>query len=225
VTIAGLARFASFPRRLPVKILRYEYGFGFGNLYHPYTEVLRASNLAQGIDLLEQFYSAMSLWRAGLNNWQALPVQMWRFGKSRREEFLTDRVPSAHFGRVPGQSSRQAKTRAEHLFSLRDSISRHGFTPRGPQRMDGVWAGRTFLVLGGQHRIAVLEHLGWEKVLVVGRGRKNTPKRLVAPRLPLVKGGHLSLQDAENILARVEGGFSRVDARAAGFPFARDEEI
>jgi hypothetical protein len=218
---------ASWLRGFPVirgsinnTLIRYEYGFGFGGLYHPYTEVLASGTVFAGARLLAAFYDGMELWRGNLNDWQALPVQAWRFGKSVRTERLEKRVPSVHFGWLPGEMSTQAKERAEHLFRLRESIDRQGYVCDSQQPIDGVWVGKTFLVLGGQHRVAVLISLGWERIPVRTIGRKNTPKRLVAKRLPLVRAGHLALEDATAVLNRVESGFTPPMARLAGFPFA-----
>jgi hypothetical protein len=71
----------------------------------------------------------------------------------------------------------------------------------------------------------VLASLGWEKIAVQNIGRKNTPKKLVSKRLPLVKSGHLPLTDARAILRQVETGFSRREAHAAGFPFANENGL
>ena len=199
---------------------RYEYGFGAMDLYHPYTEVLASATVSEGAELLSEFYDAMEKWRGQLTDWQSLPVQAWRFGKSKRLERLAQRIPSIHFGWVPGEGSEQALQRTEHLFRLRDSIDKDGYQPGSSPPIDGVWAGRTFLVLGGQHRVAVLASLGFEKIPVKNVGRKNTPRKLVAKRLPLVKAGHMPLEDAERILSRIEKGFSREEARKWGFPFA-----
>ena len=203
---------------------RYEYGFGFMDLYHPYTEVLASATVSEGAELLGEFYDAMEKWRGQLNDWQSLPVQAWRFGKSKRVERLEKRIPSIHFGWVPGEGSEQALQRAEHLFRLRDSIDKDGYEPGSSPPIDGVWAGRTFLVLGGQHRVGVLASLGFEKIPVKNIGRKNTPRRLVAKRLPLVKAGHMPLEDAVSILSRIERGFSREEAKKWGFPFAASSQ-
>jgi len=205
-------------RQIPVSTVRYEYGFGFGNLYHPYTEVLKTGSVAEGAALLGGFYDAMEMWRGGLGDWQALPVQAWRFGKTGRDMRRSERVPSAHFGLVAEEGPDQARKRVKRLFRLRDSIVDTGYEPAG-QPIDGVWVGRTFLLLGGQHRVAALAHLGWDRLSVTNRGRKNTPKRLKPSRLPLVRAGQMSKDEAFDILTRVETGFSEQEARLAGFPF------
>ena len=209
-------------RQLSLSHFRYEYGFGFGGLYHPYTEVLASGSVETGTALLDTFYDAMEQWRSELNDWQALPVQAWRFGKSKRTERLVGRIPSAHFGRVSDEGPQQARKRAEHLFRLRDSIQKNGYVREFSHPIDGVWVGKTFLVLGGQHRVAVLASLGWDKIPVKNLVRKNTPKKLVAKKLPLVISGHLSVEDATQMLSRVEKGFSFSMAKEAGFPFASD---
>ena len=204
---------------------RYEYGFGFGLRYHPYSEVLACGTASEGAKLLAEFYDAIERWRLNLNDWQALPVQAWRFGKSKRTQRLVGRIPSVHFGLVPSEGPHQAQQRTEHLFRLRDSISAAGYVRDSSHPIDGVWVGKTFLVLGGQHRVAVLASLGFEKIPVKNIGRKNTPRKLVAKRLPLVKAGHLPLEDAESILSRIEQGFSRDEAKKWGFPFASSSQI
>jgi len=210
---------------VPVASLRYEYGFGFGGLYHPYAEALTSSHVVEATELLESFYEAMETWRGELNNWQALPIQAWRFGKSKRTERLEGRIPSIHFGAIAAEGEGQAKRRAEHLFRLRDDIDRGGYQSDNSQPIDGVWVGKTFLILGGQHRVAVLDNLGWEKIPTINVGRKNTPRKLVAKRLPLVKSGHLSLDDAAHLLARVEDGFSKSQAKRWNFPFAHSHSL
>jgi hypothetical protein len=205
---------------VPVSTIRYEYGFGFGDLYHPYTEALKLSTIAEGASLLADFYISMERRRAELNDWQALPVQAWRFGKTKRLERLHGRIPSIHFGPLSPEVRKQAQERVEHLFRLRDSVEGEGYVSKDSRPIDGVWVGKTFLILGGQHRVAVLNNLGWERIPVANLGRKNTPKKLVAKRLPLVKSGHLSLDDAKNILVRIEKGFGKDQANAWGFPFA-----
>ena len=210
----------SFHQDIKTSQVRYEYGFGFGNLYHPYLEVLEAGSVREGTVLLEAFYDVMEQWRSGLNDWQALPIQAWRFGKSKRTERLSGRIPSIHFGRLTSEGPRQAQERTEHLFRLRESISATGYHHESSHPIDGVWVGKTFLVLGGQHRVAVLASLGWDKIPVKNLGRKNTPKKLVAKKLPLVASGHLALEDATQILFRVEKGFGLSQAIDAGFPFA-----
>ena len=210
----------SLHRNIDTNRARYEYGFGFGSCYHPYTQVLACETVSDAIALLAEFYDAMEKWRSHLNDWQALPVQAWRFGKSKRTERLVGRIPSIHFGWLASQGPHQAQERAEHLFRLRDSISTTGYHRDASQPIDGVWVGKTFLVLGGQHRVAVLASLGWDKIPVKNLGRKNTPKKLVAKRLPLVTSGHLALEDATQILSRIGNGFGLSEAKEAGFPFA-----
>jgi hypothetical protein len=231
-TNRGLAKFrrqlehhVAIERMLPTSNLRYEYGFGFGHLYHPYFEVLKTPSLREGADLMGDFYDAMGQWREGLNDWQALPVQAWRFGKSQRTTRLVGRIPSVHFGSVPDEGPHQAQKRVEHLFRLRDSIDKTGYNNDHPHPIDGVWVGETFLVLGGQHRVAVLASLGWEKIPVKNLGRKNTPKKLVAKKLPLVTAGHLALEDATQILSRIETGFNLTQAKESGFPFASADSV
>ena len=207
-------------RPVSLSDFRYEYGFGFGDLYHPYTEVLATGSVEKGAALLDTFYDAMEQWRSELDDWQALPVQAWRFGKSKRTERLVGRTPSAHFGRVADEGPLQARKRAEHLFRLRDSIQKTGYVRKSSHPIDGVWVGKSFLVLGGQHRVAVLASLGWDKIPVKNLGRKNTPKKLVAKKLPLVTSGHVAVEDATQILSRIEIGFGLFEAKQAGFPFA-----
>jgi hypothetical protein len=208
-----------------IRQVSYEYGFGFDSRYHPYTQALALTTVSDGADLLSRFYDAMEQWRGKLNDWQALPVQAWRFGKSKRASRLVERIPSVHFGWVPQQGPDQARRRVEYLFRLRDSISQAGYFADSSQPIDGVWVGKTFLVLGGQHRVAVLASLGWEKIPVTNVGRKNTPKKLVAKKIPLVVSGQLTVDDATKILSRIEEGFSLAEAEQAGFPFASSNSL
>ena len=206
-------------RRIPVTDIRYEYGFGFGDLYHPYTQVLACGDAEKGGILLGDFYDAFAPVLHTLPDWQALPVQAWRYGKKVMTYRLTERIPSAHFGWVPKEGHTQAKTRARYLFFLRDSISQQGFR-RNTQPIDGVFVGQHLLLLGGQNRVAVLDNLSWSEVPVKNLPRKNTPKRVTPETAPLVVYGRLDIGDAHAIFARIQAGVTIDQARAWGLPFA-----
>lgn len=208
-------------RRIPADRIRYEYGFGFGELYHPYSEVLKCGTAERGGELLAAFYDAFAPVRLAMPVWQALPVQAWRYSKTEMTRRLTTPVPSAHFGWVDKEGKEQARNRAAHLFSLRDSIASKGFI-RGGQVIDGVRVGDTMLVLGGQNRVAVLDNLGFLHMPVKNLARKNTPRSLTPEALPLVVSGRLSVSDAEAILQRIVSGVSLEQAKAWGLPFASD---
>ena len=208
-------------RRIPPDRIRYEYGFGFGELYHPYSEVLKCDTAERGGGLLAAFYDTFAPVRLAMPVWQALPVQAWRYSKTEMTRRLTTPVPSAHFGWVDKEGKEQANKRAAHLFSLRDSIDSKGFN-RGGQVIDGVRVGNTVLVLGGQNRVAVLDNLGFSHVPVKNLARKNTPRSLTPGALPLVVSGRLSFSDAEAILHRIVSGVSLEQAQAWSLPFASD---
>ena len=208
-------------RRIPGDRIRYEYGFGFGKLYHPYSEVLKCDTAERGGTLLAAFYDAFAPVRLAMPQWQALPVQAWRYSKTEMTRRLTTPVPSAHFGWVDKEGKEQASNRAAHLFSLRDSIASKGFI-RGGQVIDGVRVGDTMLVLGGQNRVAVLVNLGFSHMPVKNLARKNTPRSLTPEALPLVVSGRLSVSDAEAILQRIVSGVSLEQAKSWGLPFASD---
>ena len=217
----ALLRRVTPDRRIPADRIRYEYGFGFGELYHPYSEVLKCDTAERGGELLATFYDAFAQVRLAMPVWQALPVQAWRYSKTEMTRWLTTPVPSAHFGWVDKEGNEQARNRAAHLFGLRDSIASKGFI-RGGQVIDGVRVGDTMLVLGGQNRVAVLDNLGFSHLPVKNLARKNTPRSLTPEALPLLVSGRLSVSDAEAILHRIVSGVSIEQARAWGLPFASD---
>lgn len=208
-------------RNVPVAQLRYEYGFGFGDLYHPYTEALLCSSEREAARLLEDFFPTMQGYLDALPPWQALPIQAWRFGSARLMERLNNRVPSTHFGVEVDDLREKCVQRAQHLFSLRESIASRGYDRTVSQKMDGVRLPTgAVLLLGGQHRAAVLASLGWATIPLQFLGRKNTPRRLRVTSLPLVRSGLLPLDDAEAIVAAIQRGWSRERAREMNFPFA-----
>lgn len=207
---------------IPLSRVRYEYGFGFGELYHPYTEALLCSSERAAAELLEDFFLRMQAHLDTLSTWQALPVQAWRFGHSRLMERLENRVPSTHFGVEVDDLAAKSLDRAQHLFSLRDSIASKGYDRSVSQKMDGVRLPHgAVLLLGGQHRAAVLASLGWDKIPLQILGRKNTPRRIRLSSLPLVRSGFLPLEEAETVVEAIERGWSRERARSMSFPFAQ----
>lgn len=199
--------------------LRFEYGFGFGALYHPYSEALKKSTPAEASDVLEAFFVGMQAYLDGLPPWEALPVQAWRYAPRRVIDRVVNRTPSTHFGIEDADVPKKARNRAEKLFALRDSIGKEGFSPSRPDRLTGVIidSGKV-LLLGGQHRAAVLDSLGRTEFPIVIRGRQHTPRRLRPNRLPLVRIGLMPQEAAISVLDRIRNGWSREDARKQGFP-------
>ena len=201
--------------------LRFEYGFGFGDRYHPYSEVLQMGSTREGAALLEEFNLKFREFANSLTLGQCLPVQAWRFSLREIQRRSAGRVLSTHFGLPSEDLTKECQQRVEKLWQLRDSLSGNGFVPHSKNRIEGVLTPRgNVLVLGGQHRIPVMAQLGWNVFPVLIWPRPHTPKRIVPQRLPLVRAGKLSLADAEALTERIDRGFCRDDAISWGFPTA-----
>lgn len=201
--------------------VRYEYGFGFGDLYHPYTEVLKAGNLRDGVTLLTEFYSQFGSVIQDFLGAEVLPVQYWRHSVRVVKQKLDAREGSGHFIPHVSDLKTSAASRASHLFELANRIETLGFDPSSADKISGVRVpGGHVLLLGGQHRSAVLNHLGLVDIPIEISGRLHTPTRLSPWKLPLVIGGVISMSDARKVLNRISEGFSRAEALARGLPFA-----
>lgn len=201
--------------------VRYEYGFGFGDLYHPYTEVLKARNLREGVALLTEFYSQFGLVIKDFLGAEVLPVQYWRHSVRVVKRRINAREGSGHFAPRAAELKKSAAARAGHLFELANRIEMLGFDTSSADKINGVGVpGGHVLLLGGQHRSAVLNHLGLVDIPIEISGRLHTPTRLSPWNLPLVIGGVMSMSDARKVLNRISEGFSKTEALARGLPFA-----
>ena len=227
--VKRMARFVKgkLPKPMPLHKIRYEFGFGFGNLYHPYMEVLKERSASRAVDLLEHFYMQMSAYLRELPTGERLSVQAWKsdddYVAKGMKQYLASKQfePSIH----PHEWRGVAEKKVRHLQELRDSIETHGYDPemagsgmRGPL-LDNQWV----LILGGQNRAVVLAALNWQHIPVVTTShRENIPRRITVNRvkdLPLVRRGIISQTTARNVLQRICDGFSVDKARALGFPF------
>jgi hypothetical protein len=201
--------------------IRFEYGFGFETLYHPYHEVLNEPRLADASEMLADFHLQFRKYCGSLSDWQLLPVQAWRFRSDEMLRRLKQRVMSAHFGSSSVDIQRDSRDRVEHLWRLRDSLETRGFVWQPKNRIEGVATSNgNVLILGGQHRVAVMHWLGWRHFPVLIWPRPNTPRRISPEGLPLVRAGIMPVRDAQEVIARIDAGFSNQHARTHSFPFA-----
>jgi len=216
------------PRLIPLQKIRYEFGFGFGNLYHPYIEALKEGEPTRAAELLEHFYARMSDYLQKLPVSERLSVQAWRSDDAIIAKGMKRYIAAHQFEpRIdPREWRKMAEKKVNHLYELRESIESHGFDPerfgsviRGPELN-----GQHVLLLGGQNRAAVLAELNWQRIPVAIKSRnENIPHRISFDRigdLPLVRRGVISEETTGNILKRVSDGFTAEKARAHGFPFA-----
>jgi len=186
--------------------IRFEYGFGFDGLYHPYVEALKCGTEAQATTLLREFYESMHLYiNAMPSAWDRFPIQAWGDDSdSLREEVLKSEVPGGQFTNFSGGYLEAARTRARRLFGLAEAMDRDRLNLlrmfwRSP--INGLVTGSSVLIQGGQHRVAILGFLGVSAFPVTIRSRRIlAPRNLVEEELPLVKSGDISLEEAERIL-------------------------
>ena len=75
-----IVRFAKgdTPNLLPLHKIRFEFGFGFGSLYHPYVEVRSERSSSLAAELLEPFYAQMSAYLQELPVGKRLSIQAWK---------------------------------------------------------------------------------------------------------------------------------------------------
>ena len=207
--------------------IRFEYGFGFDGLYHPYVEALKCGTEAQATTLLREFYESMHLYiNAMPSAWDRFPIQAWGNDcTALREVVLKSGVPTGQFTNFSGGYLEAARTRARRLFGLAEAINSDRLNLlrmfwRSP--ITGLVTGKSVLIQGGQHRVAILGFLGVSVFPVTIRSRRSlAPRNLVDEDLPLVKSGTISREEAERILSRIRLGFSKSEALANGFPFSK----
>jgi hypothetical protein len=206
--------------------IRFEYGFGFSDLYHPYVEALKSGSEARATILLRDFYESMHLYINSMPSvWDRCPIQAWGNDSiALREEILKSDVPSGQFTNFSGGYLESARIRARRLFGLANAIQSDRMTLlrtfwRSP--ITGLRVGKSVLIQGGQHRVAILGFLGFSAFPVTIRSRRIlAPRNLVEQSLPLVRRGTISIEEAGRILSRIRLGLSTSEALANGFPFA-----
>lgn len=216
----------SSARLIQRRRIRFEYGFGFDGLYHPYVEALKTGSEVQATTLLRQFYESMHLYIDDMASaWERFPIQAWgNDSVGLREEVLHWSVPGGQFTNFSEGYLESARTRARRLFGLAHAIESNRMNLlrmfwQSP--INGLLAGKSVLIQGGQHRVAILGFLGVKVFPVTIRSRRSlAPRNLAEDDLPLVKSGTLSREEAERILSRIRLGFSKSEALSNGFPFS-----
>lgn len=220
------------PRDL--RLFRFEFGFGFESLYHPYVEAVKLNNVNQAAELLEEFQVRMGEYLSQLAVAERLNVQGWKLDDCRIKQALSTYVGSGQYHMHLGGHdalNRRAREKAAHLYAIKASVEEFGFSP-GSRGFDSGVKGpmldsRYMLVLSGQHRAAVLAGMGWTTIPARfgahGGKYKNIPRTIdtqYPERLPLVKRGVLPASVAVNVLSRINLGFDHAKARSLSFPFA-----
>lgn len=214
-----------------LSIFRFEFGFGFESLYHPYVEAIKLENERQAVVLLEEFQSRMAEFLHQLPVAERLNVQGWKLEDALIKNACEEYAGHGHFhSHLPkwGGLHAGARSKAAHLYSIKDSIKKFGYVPgikkfgrgvKGPQ-LDG----KQMIVLAGQHRAAVLAGLGWTRIPArFGSHGPNLPRDIQLKsleQLPLVQRGVMEREVAAKVLSRIKNGFSKEKAHALGFPFA-----
>ena len=216
------------PKQLPLHRIRYEFGYGFGDLYHPFVEVLKESSLSRAAELLEHFYAQKSVYLMELPVGERLSIQAWKSDDAYVAKGMKQYLASKQFEpRIDAKEWRRvAELKARHLHALRDSVEKHGYDPDrfGSYIKGPLLDKKIVLLLGGQNRAAVLSVMSRQHIPVAIRShRDNIPRKIRLDRagsLPLVRRGIISETTARNVLQRICDGFSVDKARALGFPFA-----
>ncbi len=210
--------------------IRYEYGFGFESLYHPYVEALKLGKESSATELLFDFFSEFDQFLMSFSSdEERLPVQVLKHKPTHLRDLIRDN--GGRLGQLAGGTlapARAAATKAEHLFSIKRSILKYGFNPDVSgfgSGLDGIYVGGKFLLLGGQHRAAVMYSMGQRVFRVRLRTTHGSIPCFISPhgsfrRLDLVKAAIIAPSDLQRMLARIEQGLSKTDAKHLNFPFA-----
>jgi len=215
--------------KIAARDCRYEFGFGFDGLYHPYVEALKLDNEKDAERLLYEFYLSLNVYlNSFLSPKEALAVQLWKHEKSALANMIASR--GFRLGQFEGGtlSPRDAAHyRASHLYAIKRSISAFGYVPNiqgFDSGIDGIYIGQKFLVLGGQHRAAVLYSMGENVFKVQMRKNHGSVPVYLNPcgesiDLDVVKSGILLPLEVRNVLRRIEKGISKSEAMDLNFPF------
>ncbi len=207
------ARDRLMQRHIPLELLRSEFGFGFGALYHPFVSAAREPDEARAAAYLVDYYHAMN---AVLDTFsdpmERVPVQAWKLGREAIVASLASLgcVPS-NYTLPEHMIAEGARQQAGRLHALLASIEEHGYRPlrHGAEPLGGPAVDGTVLLLRGQHRVAALCALGFESVPVAVVGMSNVPRRLSSSRterLPLVLDGTMTATVAGRVLRRIASG-------------------
>src|SRR5690606_33445221 len=168
-------------RTVAVNNLRFEYGFGFNTLYHPFVEAIRCGQHDTAYRHLVRFYEFMLPYVYTFEEREeVVPVQAWKWGKQRFARYLNESDPFTYnFLCSESLIPEKADKEARKLLKLVDSIARHGYDPRryNAEPIRGVEINGRVLLLGGQHRAVALAVLGHPALKVEVRDHQNTPGR------------------------------------------------
>ncbi len=203
--------------------VRFEYGFGYYPLYHPWVAALRINDRERARVFVADFYVAMNIFVSQhLAGWERWPVQSWGSDPISLAEEINSRCePSGQFTSFSLDPAAAAEYRVTKLYDLASSwakgINLASAWRSGP--IAGHRVGAKTLIIGGQHRASL--RLSEEKMFVpvaIRTRRDLAPSRLDPNTLPLVEEGFMSRDEARRILKRIEEGFQFEDALRFGFP-------
>lgn len=209
-----------------LSIFRYEFGFGFESLYHPYLEAIKLKNEKQGAELLKEFSVRMGEYLYQLPVAERLNIQLWKLDDNRIQQALKNYQGIGQYHMHLGKSGldEAVRKKAKQLYSIKESIEKFGYLTidggvKGP-KLDGKY----MIVLGGQNRAVVLVGMGWNKVPArFSKPSINIPRSIQlkdVELLPLVQRQVMSKEVAINVLLRIKQGFTKERARSYNFPFA-----
>lgn len=220
-------------KKLPVSAFRYEFGFGFSNLYHPYVEALKLSNIDLAIDLLTEFYLRFSDLLCAMPVSERLNVQAWKLEDDKVKEGLRNYQGWGQYHMndlclKKNDLDKAIRKKAKHLYDIKNSILKNGFKPGSGEFDQGIRGPKLeehfMLILGGQHRAAVLAALGWSELpATFCNFSANIPAKLNivnSDKLPLVRRQVMPEAVAVRVLSRIKEGFTTERATNLGFPFA-----
>lgn len=220
-------RFVDTMIEMPVGKIRYEYGFGFESLYHPYYEALKLDDIDKAKRLLYDFVLSFRSQIECYPPDQALTVQAWKFYDRKITNYLSQGSPETHFLPRPDESLEDyLESKVGQIYKLKESISSKGYDSAlfNSSPIRGVMVDDRFLVLGGQHRCLVLNFLGYKNIPVQHKTKYiNIPAVMDSSDvrgLPLVKRALISNASASVVLKRISTGIKKEQASSLGFPFS-----
>jgi len=209
--------------------IRYEFGFGFKDLYHPYVEAIKLKDVRLAEKILYDFYLAHKKWLDNLGNErQVMAVQAWRHNRDELIKISKEKgFRLGQFEEGTLDPHKHAKKKAEHLFAIMQSIEKYGYDEsRFESGLKGVFVRDKVLLLAGQHRAAILNAMGEDifRVRIAPHGR--IPKEIVISdkncNLDVVDEKLLTITDAQQVLNRIHSGLTQKEAKSMGYPFARN---
>lgn len=232
--IGNWIRFVSKPWRQSAVALndaRSIFGCSFGlDGWHHLRETLQQVDLNPQIDPLQTVlanylrnFCPLSICElAGLHEQAALPLFVYPWGTFKRGQVASDKDPwqSRFCGPSTDEFIKQEFYRTLRLYK---EISERGYHPTvfPNSFIGGTWlvaasGEKRFIVLQGNHRMAILSHLGYEEIQVRAlRGHWWMIRETDVADWPLVKSGRCSQENALAIFKYffVESGYT-VQARS-----------